>query len=252
MKVDYYSISNIGNRELNEDSIGIFQNSDNELCFVLADGLGGHGHGEVASGLAISTAERLWKSGDYKDFLSEYYTQLEKSLAEIQRKNNLPNDYKTTTVIATFSEKALLHAHVGDSRLYFFRNGRVLYRTTDHSVPQMLVLSGDIREKDIRNHPDRSRLLKVCGTDPDNIFYDKHETTVCTAGDAILLCSDGFWELIDERHMRRCLKRSKTAKEWAEKMSEIVNKNGIGKGMDNNSAICIILDQEDIIHEDML
>ena len=94
-----------------------------------------------------------------------------------------------------------------------------------------------IRESEIRNHPERSTLLRVLG-----VSWEKEETEYlkplpqrkCSA---FLLCSDGFWELIEENEMERCLAESTTAQEWLDKMAAIVKENGQGKNMDNNSAI---------------
>ena len=79
-------------------------------------------------------------------------------------------------------------------------------RTIDHSIPQMLALAGEIKEKEIRRHPDRNKLLRVVGTDWENPQYEISEDVEKTGGEAFLLCSDGFWENITEKEMVKCLK----------------------------------------------
>ena len=131
--------------------------------------------------------------------------------------------------------------HIGDSRIYYFRKNRYKKRTLDHSVPQMLVLAREIKEKDIRNHPDRNKLLRVMGIEWGYSKYEISQEEKKREGLAFLLCSDGFWELIDEKQMVLTLKSSNDAEEWINKMAEIVKASGEGKNMDNYSAITLML-----------
>ena len=113
------------------------------------------------------------------------------------------------------------------------------FRTLDHSVPQMLVKSGEIKESEIRNHPDRNRLLRALGLETDRQLYELQEPYPLRKCQAFLLCSDGFWELIEEEKMCSFLKKAESADEWLRLMNEEVQKNGAGKNMDNNSAIAV-------------
>ena len=244
MEFDYYCISDKGGREINEDSLGVFCDKSTPFCFVLADGLGGHGNGEVASAEAIEIAKAMYNDQQIGfDSFKSYYELLEKKLSDIQQKNNAPNDYKTTAVFSVIDPKTerFQCAHVGDSRLYYFRRNKILFRTIDHSVPQMLALAGDIKDKEIRHHPDRNRLLKVMGNHSDSIYFELHDFVKIKKGDAILVCSDGFWELIEDKEMCKTLKKSKDASEWGTMMFDIVRKTGQDKDNDNMSAICIRL-----------
>ena len=237
--LDYYITTNVGNREVNEDSVGVYVADNNWVCFVCADGLGGHGKGEVASALAVNCAQELMKDTlDRGIFFDRYFRKVEDGLHEQRVRENAPNDFKTTAVVALTDSKVIQCAHIGDSRLYYFRKNRILFRTLDHSVPQMLVLAGEMKEKKIRKHPDRNRLLRVLGMNAEEVKFDRTEEIAVEQGDAILLCTDGFWELIDEKNMLKMLKKSRDAKEWGEMMQEIVQKNGKKTDMDNYSAIC--------------
>ena len=151
---------------------------------------------------------------------------------------------KTTAVVLQIRENDIQWAHVGDSRLYVFHKNKYKDRTRDHSVPQMLVNAGEIKEKDIRNHPDRNRLLRVMGIEWDKPKYVLSDSIEKKDGLAFLLCSDGFWELIEEKQMEKCLKKSKSAKQWLESMKEIVLKQGIGTDMDNFTAITVLVCKE--------
>ena len=101
----------------------------------------------------------------------------------------------------------------------------------------MLVRIGEIEDKDIRNHPDRSHLLRVMGIEWERPKYDISDMIEPEPGQAFLLASDGFWELIDEDEMVRCFKKADNVHTWMNQMEKIVIQNGQGKDMDNYSAI---------------
>jgi serine/threonine protein phosphatase PrpC len=131
--------------------------------------------------------------------------------------------------------------HIGDSRLYHFSHGRLKGRTLDHSVPQMLVATGEIREKDIRHHEDRNRLIRVMGIEWASPRYELGTAVKVSAGDAFLLCSDGFWEWIEEKEMQKLLKKSSTPVAWLEAMQEVTECHSAGTNRDNYSAIAVFI-----------
>lgn len=240
--ISYHLLSNMGDRENNEDNVGMYQNG-NDYCFVLADGLGGHGKGEVASRLAVESAVEMFAvKGAGNGVLEDSFQEAQKRILENQKEDFSAQDMKTTLVVLHIGESRIQWGYIGDSRLYYFQNNKLAWRTLDHSVPQMLVAAGQLKESQIRNHPDRNRLLRVLGVDWDSPKYQIEESEPRQGRQEFLLCSDGFWELIDEKKMMHCLKRAKTPKEWVEKMEEIVRKNGRGKNMDNYSAVAVWLD----------
>lgn len=235
-------LSNRGCRENNEDSVGMYQDGE-AYCFLLADGLGGHGMGEVASELAIETVVVKFAQGSRGDsFLQEAFEAAQASVAGRQQEDLNCRDMKTTLVVLEVEKDQLRWGHIGDSRLYYFVKGKLKERTLDHSVPQMLVSAGEIREKEIRRHPDRNRLLKVLGTDADEVNYQESQPVKRSGQQAFLLCSDGFWELIEEKKMEASLKRASDPEQWLAFMQEIVCKNGRGTNMDNYSAVAVWID----------
>lgn len=240
--IAYELLSDKGDRSNNEDNIGMYQR-EQEYCFVLADGLGGHGKGEVASLLGVETAIKVFAvEGAGEESLEVSFLNAQKEILDRQHSDMTARDMKTTLVILHISETMVWWGHIGDSRLYYFQNERLVQRTLDHSVPQMLVAAGQLKEKQIRNHPDRNRLLRVLGVDCDSLKYQLEEAKERAGKQAFLLCSDGFWELIEEKKMQSCLKKAKTPSEWLNLMEEIIRKNGEGKNMDNYSAIAVWLE----------
>lgn len=237
MKVTYCSITNKGDRTNNEDSIASAEWKD-DFCFALADGLGGHEKGEAASKLVTDTAIELFKKEGFNEFfLREAFEIGQERLLAKQAEEMMEGDMKTTFVVLGINNREVNWGHIGDSRLYYFNGKRIVKRTYDHSVPQMLVNIGEIEEKDIRSHPDRSMVLKVMGMDWEHPFYEIAEPVPALLGQSFLLCTDGFWENIEDEEMEICLKKAKSVYEWIEYMEEIVVKKGENKDMDNYSAI---------------
>ena len=237
LNITYGMLTNKGERAVNEDSLDISITPE-RLSFILCDGLGGHGNGDVASNFVV---EQLKNALEQSASIEESIMQAQKKLIQKQIKENAGNSMKTTVTCLTLSGNSARFAHVGDSRVYYFEKAKYVLRSQDHSVPQMLVNRGDIREKDIRHHEDRSRLLRVMGTEWDAPKYQVVEGISLTKRSSFLLCSDGFWELIDEKMMCKLLKKSATPEEWLKNMEKIVLENGRGSNMDNYSAIAVFV-----------
>ena len=236
--ITYTVFTDRGGREVNEDSARVFE-KDGKKCLVLCDGLGGHGKGEVASALVVEAVGQIFNSAQKidEDFLRSAFQLSQEALIDEQIRQDAKTDMKTTAVAMYIDGNKVQWGHVGDSRLYAFAKNKVKLRTLDHSVPQMLVFAREIKEKQIRNHPDRNRLLRVMGIEWEKPMYELAEQTQLEKYQAFLLCSDGFWELIDEKQMCKLLKNSSTVEEWMQAMVEVIKQNGIGKNMDNYTAI---------------
>jgi len=237
--LSFAMLTNAGDRPVNEDAVGCFTNGSNH-CFVLCDGLGGHGMGDVASNLVKDVfQDQFLKTDDMVNFLGQTFSAAQEILMMEQVEKHAKRKMKTTAVALVTDEKTAYIGHIGDSRLYVFQKNKVKIRTLDHSIPQMLVLSRDIKESEIRNHPDRNIVLRVMGIDWEEPMYELLAPMQLKKCQAFLLCSDGFWELIDEKDMCTLLKKSNTPQEWLLEMSEIVKNNGIDRNMDNFSAIAV-------------
>lgn len=238
--ITYEMLSETGERDKNEDSIRVLQTQEG-ICAALGDGLGGHGYGEEASRLVTECVTEIFKKNAQvsEEVIRQCFEESQKRLVEKQKKAGKEYGMKTTLCVFLSDERRFLWGHIGDSRIYHFAGKKLAECTFDHSVPQMLVAAGEITSKQIRRHPDRSRLLRVMGMEWRRTPYVISDFHDYEPGHAILMCSDGFWEWIEEDEMESCLEKAETAADWLNSMKEIVRKNGEGQGMDNYSAICI-------------
>jgi serine/threonine protein phosphatase PrpC len=240
--MDWASITYPGTRQVNEDSVGVAEGQSMQ-CFIVADGLGGHGKGEVASQLAVAAFKKVFEEENLPPEASMHgaFDRAQQDILEEQNRAQCPMQMKTTVAALAVTDKEILWGHIGDTRLYQFRFHWVRKRTLDHSVPQMLVDAREIKEKEIRNHPDRNKLLRVLGVSGDTPRYVLSGIKKRRRNQAFLLCTDGFWELVLEKEMENCLKNAKSAQHWLDQMAQIVKQRGEGKAMDNYSAIAVIL-----------
>ena len=197
------------------------------------------GKGEVASRFVV---EEMIESVCNKGVNVEHaIVSTQENLLKKQERENAQSSMKTTLTCLYIEQEDASYYHVGDSRVYHFESGKVKDRTLDHSIPQLLAARGDIKESEIRHHPDRSRLLRVVGTPWDSPKYSVSKKIKIGKKTTFLMCSDGFWELIDEKTMCKLLKKSATPAEWLEEMRKIVLENGRGTNMDNYSAIAVFI-----------
>lgn len=235
----YAMRSRKGGRPRNEDNIRMCEKSG-EFLFALADGLGGHGKGDEASRIATEQACRLFRQAPpHAGCLEDAFDSAQRRILAEKARKGLFSAMKTTLVLLRIDGNYAEWGHAGDSRLYAFRNCRIRTRTRDHSVPQMLVLNGEISESEIRHHPDRSCVLRALGGEEENSLCELSEEFELEGNCAFLLCTDGFWELIEDKDMERTLKNAASPAQWIGDMERIVLQNGEGKNMDNYSAVAV-------------
>lgn len=244
-QIDYQIISSSGNRSQNEDCAKAIV-SEKYSMFVLCDGLGGHRLGDIASKTVVNVFAGYFQNQKETEIsekeLSIIFETAQIELLEKQEQLSIRDSLRTTAVVLQLDEKSAIWGHIGDSRLYVFHNNRLKLRTLDHSVPQILALTGQIKEKQIRQHPARNQLLSALG-EPwnDSKKYEISRKYRLRRKQAFLLCSDGFWENIQEKAMCRLLKQSHSANEWVSLMCEEIRRNSSAELMDNYTAIAIIL-----------
>lgn len=239
--IDYALISNIGLRKVNEDTVSTIER-DGAYGFVVCDGLGGQGMGDKASKIVADCFCDFFKSSEINEsFLSKAFDYAQNTLIEEKNKLNIKKQMCTTAVALAINENTAYVGHIGDSRLYFFEDGELTFKTLDHSLPQMLALQGEITEEDIAHHPDRNKLLRAFGTEWDKPMYAIAKPMSLIDNQAFLLCSDGIWEWITDDQLSELLKISSSAEEWLEKIANAVEHSSQNIERDNYSAIAVLI-----------
>lgn len=234
MTFNYDSYTAVGGRKNNEDALAVSQ-SELGYLYVVADGLGGHDSGELASEIAINEIKGIFDAAPNSFDPDSAIQSANTKILHEQASTGLK--MKTTIVLAYVANNQIVFAHVGDSRAYAFRGDKIVYQSVDHSASQMAVSIGEITAEQIRNHEDRNVLTRALGVS-ENVKIDI-VSIPCEQVDAILLCTDGFWEYVLEKDMLDTLSTSKNPDVWLYKMREVLCKN-ISLGNDNNTAITIM------------
>ncbi len=235
-------ISKAGGRNVNED-YSCYAEKGGFGCYLLADGLGGHKGGELASrtiGEAVKeafTASPGFSTGK----LIEYIEYARQAFLTALSEAHGPRSMKTTVVVLLTDGHCALWGHIGDSRLYYFRRGSLLFQTKDHSVPQLLADSGEIREDQIRFHEDRNRLTAAFDGNEMTRFTVPEKPVALNSGDAFLLCSDGFWEYVTESEMETVLKRTRDAEIWIAELEKVLLERAETEH-DNYSGLAVIIE----------
>jgi serine/threonine protein phosphatase PrpC len=197
----------IGGRKEQQDRVELFEARDgSERLLVLADGMGGHSGGALAAEAVVETARAIWRKHILEpkaaeELLGELIQKAHQRInAEGEKRDLSP---RSTAVLLHITDHHAHWAHVGDSRLYRFRNAELVGRSLDHSVVQMLVDMGKVDEEEMATHPDQNRLTQSLGggADPEP---DLDHAEVA-AGDGFVLCSDGLWERITPEEMIEAL-----------------------------------------------
>lgn len=236
MKTDVASYSALGKRKNNEDSVSAAACKAGLLAIV-ADGLGGLANGEFASQAAVKIINnRLVDNDISEDDIEDAVLAANDEVLAIHKDRP---EAMTTIAVLWLGEDNAAAAHVGDSRIYQFRNGEIIYQSLDHSVSQLAVMAGDIRPEEIRNHKDRNKLTRVLGSEVEPKVVVRMLRVM--AGDRFLLCSDGFWEMVTEEQMLHLAARCSDADSWLKEMRAIAEP----RSKDNNTAVAVIVEEED-------
>lgn len=214
MKFTIYQNSRQGPRQYNQDRLA-YSYSKDALLLVLADGMGGHRNGEIAAQLAVKTLTDAFQRlavptlSSPAKFLIEHIQQVHDMIENVTQEEGLIESPRTTIVTAIIQRGYLYCAHVGDSRLYHFRNNHLLFRTEDHSVVQSLYKKGMISKDEMATHPYKNKIYNCIGGDnpPQIDLSDRHELQ---DGDTILLCTDGVWGFIDDQQIKQTIQDNMT------------------------------------------
>lgn len=236
-------LSEAGGRKENEDYCAYFE-VNGYGCYLLADGLGGHRGGALASKTVGEGILSAFKSspGISEQHAIEYMFKARQELLKVEADQRAVSGLKTTLVFLLSDYRQVRWAHIGDSRLYHFNNGQIVTKTSDHSVPQLLADSGEISEDQIRFHEDRNRLTAAFESEDKGRFTFSPGLHDLNLKDAFLLCSDGFWEYVFDAEMENDLQRSANPGDWLASMEKRLL-DRVKAGHDNYSALAIQVDQ---------
>ncbi|MDO8334604.1 MAG: protein phosphatase 2C domain-containing protein [Nitrosomonas sp.] len=234
------TLSKKGGRESNEDACDILFKKG-IYCCVLSDGLGGHHGGEVASGIVVDHVIDCFNEFQEcnKLAIENLLHAADNAIIREQHLNSQLMHMRATAVVLiidTINNRAIW-GHSGDSRLYCFRQDKIIMQTRDHSVSQNMVDAGYLQPNELRSSPSRNQLYAALGNDHFKVDVISTEFSIMDR-DVFLMCSDGLWEYIEENEMERMLSSSDSVMEWLEIMESQVLSRG-GKGQDNYSAIAI-------------
>jgi len=233
-------------REVNEDAGGIYFNRANQMLATIADGMGGHKAGDVASQLVLNYLKELWQNTDQFETEEEIATWLEKAVIETNEHvlNEAKNDSDflgmgTTVVVAVFFNDVVIVAHVGDSRLYYITEDKIDQITEDHSFVQELVKTGEITEEEAEAHPKKNVLLRALGTERD-VTVDINSFKVEDQS-YILICSDGLSNKLSPEDLMTVVYSNQTLDEKIDELISLANDRG---GEDNISVILVKISRE--------
>ena len=239
MMIDTAALSKPGGRRNNQDAFG-YEATPLNGCWVVADGLGGHAGGETASRMAVEAVLAAFRQeGSVSPaFIEGCFLQAHQAIQQKAAEDFALSAMRTTLIVLACDQQQAAWGHVGDSRLYWFRNGRIVYQTKDHSVPQMLVDAGKITPAEIRGHEEQNRLTRAVGQSGTLRATVSAENVSIQSGDAALLCSDGIWTYVLEAELEADWAAASSAAEYLSLLERRVLARANGE-YDNYTAVAV-------------
>lgn len=246
MRIAVAVLTERGDRVVNEDAVSFLANDD-KGCFILADGAGGHGFGDIAAKavvkemLAAFAAQPSISKEVLRQGLGLARSSLDRERLVQPGANRM--DSTVACLLLDTGQRRALWLQLGDSRIYLFRNQRAHLLTRDHSVLQSVIDAG-LHRGSVRGAPDRNRLYaSVCAEDTPADMLSSEPIQI-DEGDMFLLCTDGFWDTVDEQLMEGCLRHSQNPRDWLEKLFSEGKTLSRGWG-DNATALAVWLGCKD-------
>jgi protein phosphatase len=225
-------------RQNNEDSVGYWEPEDDQQFLrkgrlaVVADGMGGYEGGQEASRLAVETLVEVYRDfggDDPQAALVEALRAAHEQIREYSFAHPGLRGMGTTCTAAAIVQDSLYYVHVGDTRLYLIRDGKITRVTRDHSYVGRLVESGMISPEEAENHPQRNILTAALGTNPDLIMDSPGQPEPLRPEDVLLICSDGLWGQVRDSEILDAVE-NKSAEQTGRKLIELARERG---GPDN-------------------
>jgi len=229
MAWNFACAQDIGDRREQQDRVAVIHSDDNRShILVVADGMGGQGDGSAAAQTVIDITSRRFSLGaiEPKVFLQEVFHEAHDAILTLsERGNSTPG---STGVILYLTDKEAHWTHVGDSRLYQFRDNVIVNKTSDHSVAQLFQEHSDGANYDTEIEVSQDQLYMCLGG--SNEVNPESHGSVVKPGDFFLLCSDGFWNQIDVEDTFRDAHQAPMGQEKAETLVGLARKKGNGSG----------------------
>ncbi|MBR2712876.1 MAG: Stp1/IreP family PP2C-type Ser/Thr phosphatase [Bacilli bacterium] len=245
--MESYFLTDTGRvREHNEDSVTILKNVNDEYLLAVADGMGGHKAGEVASSITIN---HLTENFNKLESFGDKATAVNWIRKEAEEINNEIFDYTSshpeskgmgsTLVLAIFTKDYLLFGNIGDSSGFVIKNNELFKITHDHTLVNLLVKNGELTPEEAKNHPKKNILMRALGANnPIEIDIFDVENNV----EGILLSSDGLTSMLNNNQIERVLLSENTSLE--EKVIKLIRKSNVRGGTDNISIACLFKEGE--------
>ena len=238
--MNFYEKSICGNfREINEDTVSIIKNNTDQTIALIADGMGGHEQGEVASQFVATKIKEKFEPTNYfkpedgEKFVRDLIIQTNRELYDYSSQNTSEKNMGTTLVLAAFFDEMIFIFNIGDSRAYGLKRYEIRQITNDHTFVNMLVESGEITKDEAKTHPQKNIVTKALGTNrliqPDVFRLKNHLYNY------ILLTSDGVTDVLDDESIQKIVFESDNKAEAVVKRAEEL------ESKDNISALVIDL-----------
>ena len=234
-----FSITDVGTvREVNQDYVFETEKPVGSLpnLFIVADGVGGHKAGDVASRYTVEIVKRELKRNEGHGIEESLLSAIRAANTEILRKASTDADLRgmgTTIVAATISNQVMYFANVGDSRLYLVNQG-ITQLTKDHSLVEEMVRLGGIKPEEAKHHPDKNIITSAIGAKED-VEVDFYEHRL-NRGDIVLMCTDGLNDMVGDEELFHLVQGGRDLVESAELLVEAAKANG---GTDNIGIVLI-------------
>lgn len=239
--MEVYFQSDIGKRrKSNQDYTATFTNQKNQLLALLADGMGGHQAGDIASRQAVEEIGIAWEATMIDDsekavqWFLQHIQQTNQRIFEKGQSQPTLSGMGTTLEVVTILDNHLALAHVGDSRIYLFREQRLIALTEDHSLVNALLKSGEITQEMAQNHPRKNIITRSLGM-PGSLEVDVAIHKI-EDHDQLLLCSDGLTNMVSEPKITQILLEAASLQDASQRLIEEANAKG---GLDNITVLLI-------------
>jgi serine/threonine protein phosphatase PrpC len=237
--IEVGNLTDIGKkRKHNEDYYGFFRLGEDEFLAIVADGMGGHASGEIASRMAVEIIQEVYSKEraeqEVLDSLKSAFEVANFSILQKSLEQDQLNGMGTTATVLVIKEDQTFVGHMGDSRAYLFRDGAVNQLTKDHSMVNRMVEQGLLSKEEAEHHPQRNVIYKALGVNRDADLELIGPLPVYL-NDIFLLCSDGLTNLVTDEEMLKIVKKESPQKA-CEKLIQLANQ----RGGDDNITIQIL------------